>query len=312
MNKIGILKTIFIATALMLIPTSMFAARVYIEANTANVSAGDIVILSVKLDSQKATINSIDGSIGITGNENAIVNDFSLAKSLFTLWPQTPSLSADGSTISFVGGVPGGFSKDGATVFNIILETQKEGAITIAPKDIILFANDGKGSRAPVTVDAFTLQINPKEVNTKNTNEWINLVTSDKTAPNSFTVALGRDSSILDGKRFAFFNATDDQSGISYYEVSEGGAPTVRSGSMYVLQNQDGNDDPALIVTAYDKAGNKRIAEYEKTSTTIFGVSLRFIIVLIVIVMAWIFYRKIRKSKKNTPKNDYVQPKKFQ
>ena len=53
-------------------------------------------------------------------NQSLVVNDFSLAKSVFSLWPRTPSLSKDGNTISFAGGVPGGFSLDKAILFNII------------------------------------------------------------------------------------------------------------------------------------------------------------------------------------------------
>lgn len=298
--KKNILKFMFAFLVVGLIPSFALAANIYFETARSNVSVGDIFIVSAKIDSGKTNINSVEGDVVLESNDgNLVVNDFSLAKSIFSLWPRTPSLSEDGNIISFVGGVPGGFNLDKAILFNIILQADKEGTIKISPRDIAVFANDGNGTRVPVTIGSLDIKISPKNEAVASSNEWSSLVTSDKTNPDDFDIVIGKDNSLFDGRRFAFFTAVDNQSGISYYEVSENDNLPIRSGSMYVLQNQDENVAPKLTVTAYDKAGNKTTSVYKSPSTTIFGFSLNFILILIAIIIIWFVFRKIKRSKKN-------------
>jgi hypothetical protein len=281
------------------VPGIASAANVYLETSRDTVSVGDTFIISAKVDAEETSINSVEGDIMLGTNNNLTVNDFSLAKSIFSLWPRTPSLSSDGNTISFTGGVPGGFKLDKAILFNIVVEANKEGTITISPKNIVVFANDGAATKVSTDVSSLTINILPKNEAISPTNEWISLVTADKQNPEQFSIAIGEDASLFEGKRFAFFTAVDNQSGISYYEVSENGGPAVRSGSMYVLQNQDENVTPVLEVTAYDKAGNKTTSVYKESGITIFGFSLKFILTLIAIVIAFVLFKKVRKIKRN-------------
>jgi len=280
------------------IPKMVFAANIYFETTKNEVSVGDTFIVSAKIDAQKTSINSVEGNVVFENNkDNLVVNDFSLAKSIFSLWPQTPSLSKDGNTISFVAGVPGGFDLDKAILFNIAVEANKEGTIKISPKNMAVFANDGNGTRLPVDFSSLEIKVLPKSSVNLPINEWLNLVATDKTNPEKFDIVIGRDPSVADGKRFAFFTAVDNQSGISYYEVSEDGKPAIRSGSMYILGNQDEKVTPNLSVTAYDKAGNKTISRYSKPGTTIFGFSLNFIVIVIIILIVWFALKKRRKNK---------------
>lgn len=292
------------------VPKMASAANIYFEATKSEVSVGDTFIVSAKIDSQNTKINSVEGDIVFENNkENVVVNDFSLAKSIFSLWPQTPSLSKDGNTISFVAGVPGGFDLDKVILFNIAVEADKEGTVKISPKNMAVFANDGKGTRLPVNFKSLEIKVLPKSTVNAPINEWTSLVTTDKIPPEKFDIVIGRDSSIVDGKKFAFFTAVDNQSGISYYEVSENGKALVRSGSMYVLGNQDENVTPNLVVTAYDKAGNKTVVKYSKPGFTIFGFSLSFIITLIIFVIVVLVFKKVRKNrinKKNVKKDQQI------
>lgn len=280
------------------LPNIVSAANIYFEVTNREVSVGDTFIITAKIDAQNTKINSVEGDIVFENNqENIVVNDFSLAKSIFSLWPRTPSLSKDGNVISFVGGVPGGFDTEKMILFNIIVEANKEGGIKISGKDIAVFGNDGMGTRLPVAFSSLDIKVNPKsEVNAPN-NEWTNLVIGDKENPEKFEIVVGKDASLFDGQRFAFFTSVDNQSGISYYEVSEDGKPAIRSGSMYVLGNQDDQITPDLVVTAYDKAGNKTVSVYKKPVTTIFGFSLNFIIIVISLCIIWFVIRRIRRNK---------------
>jgi hypothetical protein len=233
-----------------------------------------------------------------SGGFDLAVQEFSLANSALGLWPRTPSLSKDGLDVSFVGGVPGGFNIEGATMFKIIFLANKEGTVTISTQYIGVYANDGKGTKSSAKMQGVTITIKPKKVGTPVTNDWTSVVTADKTLPENFIVVLGQDPSLFSNEKFAFFSAVDNQSGISYYDVSENGAPAVRSGSMYVLQNQSG--DVNLTVTAYDKAGNKRVVTYSKSASFFSGVSWPTVVLGVIVILLIIMgYKKWRKNKRN-------------
>ena len=305
MKKITLLKLCFVSAVIVFVPHQSFAARVYLESTRSTVSVGDVVIVNVKIDSEGESINSIDGAIGISSRDTIEVHDFSLAGSLFTVWPRTPSLSRDKNAISFVGGVPGGRTTDSATVFSIALEAMNQGKVTLSPLDMSLFANDGQGTRIAVVAQDFSIEVLPKGVNTTDTDDWLRVVASDKKPPESFVIEVGRESTVFDGKRFASFSSIDNESGISHYEVSEDGAAAVRSGGTYVLQNQDDTQTPLLVVTAYDKAGNKKSVTYRSTESISFPFSPQFIILGVVIVIVLFFYRKTR-NKKNAQRQSNI------
>lgn len=259
-------------------------------------AVGDTAVVAVKVNADGAVLNTIDGEVALTASGgNLTVSEFSLANSSFGLWPRTPSLSKDGRTISFVGGVPGGFSIEGATVFKFVVEATKEGTITIAPRNLSVFANDGKGTKLPVTLKNIAITVTAKGDGAPAQNDWSGIVSADVKAPEDFIIVFGQDATLFGGKTFAFFSAVDNQSGIDHYDVSENGAPAVRSGSTYVLQDQSGN--AKITVVAYDKAGNKKSASSSVQPATS-GIWIYVLIVVIVIVAAFIFFKK-RKSTKN-------------
>ncbi len=122
-NKIHIAYLILIISVFTgLVPLSKIsAATVYLESSRSTISVGDTVIVNVKINAEGTTINTVDGSVALkAGGNNIVAEEFSLANSAFGLWPRTPSLSKDGQIISFVGGVPGGFNIEGASLFKII------------------------------------------------------------------------------------------------------------------------------------------------------------------------------------------------
>ena len=307
MKKYILAKCLMLSLVIGFIPSIAGAANVYLETSRNTVSAGDTFIIRVKIDALNKDINSVEGDIVLQAqNNNFVVKDFSLAQSLFSLWPQTPSLSQDGNTISFVGGVPGGFNSNKVTLFNIIVKTSEEGDIEVSPKNIIVFANDGQGTKLPVTASGLTIKVEESDTGSAERDEWADLVNQDKENPSFLLITLGREPSMFEGKRFAFFTAIDGQSGISYYEVSEDGNPAVRSGSMYVLSNQDDSIIPNLVVTVYDKAGNKTTAIYKTPGSAILGIPLYFFIVFAVIFIIWVLFRIIKRNKKYVRTNQQV------
>lgn len=288
-----------IAVFFAVAPTQSFAATVYLEASRSQISVGDTIVIAVKINADGAIINTVDGEVAVKSAIGKIkTQEFSLANSAFGLWPRTPSLSQDGNTISFVGGVPGGFSIEGATLFNVIVEATKAGTVTLSPQNISAYLNDGKGTKVPVVVKNISINISPKKTDVASQNDWASLVSQDVTPPEKFIIVLGKDDKMFDGKTFAFFSSVDNQSGISYYEVSENGQPAVRSGSTYVLKNQ--GKTPKLLVTAYDKAGNKRESVFGD-ATLLEGVSWGWVILIVLFV--YIIVKAVKKSR-NSDKNN--------
>lgn len=253
---------IFIAIILALsaVPQSVLAATTYLETTKSTMAVGDTAVLTLRVNTEGTSVNTVEGDVLIGPTDGIVeVEEFSLASSAFGLWPRTPSLSKDGKTASFVGGTPGGFNAEGAVVLKIIVKATKVGSVTVSPQNVVLFANDGNGTRMPAPGSSITLQVGP-ETTAPPSNDWKGILSSDTVPPEDFSIVIGHDPSVFDDKTFAFFSAIDNQSGISYYEVSEDGAPAVRSGSTYVLINQSGT--ATLEVTAVDKAGNRKIAQY--------------------------------------------------
>ena len=281
-----------------IVPAHASAATVYLESSRNTISVGDTAIVTVKINADAAVLNSVEGEIGLKpAANNLAVQEFSLANSSFGLWPRTPSLSTDGHTISFVGGVPGGFSIEGATLFKIIVQATKEGTVSINPQNLSVYVNDGKGTKVVTDIKGITIQVTPKKTGAVATNDWSSIVSTDTTPPAPFIVVSGQDPSLFSGKKFAFFSAVDNQTGIDHYDVSENGGAAVRSGSTYVFQDQSGN--ATLNVIAYDKAGNKTSASYSGIPTEK-GINWPVVAIIVIVLVALYFVYKMifKKSKK--------------
>jgi hypothetical protein len=296
---------IILALILAILPESALAAAVRLESTRSVLSVGDTAVLTLKVDTGGVAINAIDGTLTLESAENALtVAEFSLANSAFQLWPRTPSLESESAVISFVGGVQGGFTGEGAAVFKIIVHATHEGSATVTPQDVSVFANNGSGTRIPSPGQSLVIKVGP-ETKAPVVNDWKATVASDTTPPEDFNIVVGADHSVFEGKTFAFFSAVDNQSGISYYEVSEDGGLAVRSGSTYVLQNQSGT--AKLEVTAFDKAGNKKSSTYpnetlsEPTGATSAEASPKdvawpsIIVVILLIIIGTSVYKKFKK-----------------
>ncbi|MFH1656963.1 MAG: cohesin domain-containing protein [bacterium] len=127
----------------------------------------------------------------------------------------------------------------------------------------------------------------------------------DNTLPEVFIPQIGNSPAIMDGQHFLSFNATDETSGIDYYEVKE--QPRLlgiaqsgtwqKAESPYLLTDQSLRS--IIKVRAVDKAGNERIVEiispYKPTVRDI----LLLISLFAVGILIWIFVRRIRRRKQN-------------
>jgi len=295
MNGLGDKFFLYI-TVLIVIAWPMYsqAAYVYPIAEKNNVVVEDKFLVTVRLNTEGKTINTLEGLVGVySPNGPVYIHELSVAGSDFTLWPSKPSLAAgkESSSISFTGGVPNGINTQNALVFTIALTAENPGEIYVVPVSLTGYLNDGKGS--PLSVNGNQLKMYISKADRPPHDDWQEVIQKDTEPPLPFTISLGQDSSVFDNKKFISFITTDSDSGIDHYEVTEGDRQPVRSGTTYILQDQ--NLEQKVTVVAYDKAGNSQSATLVTTSQNVvlfgkilvLGISLILLIILVLVIRKW-------------------------
>ncbi|MBU1877154.1 MAG: cohesin domain-containing protein [Patescibacteria group bacterium] len=81
----------------------------------------------------------------------------------------------------------------------------------------------------------------------------------DVTPPEEFTLEIGQELTIFEGKYFLSFATIDKISGIDHYEVRDGKGDWKIAESPYLLKDQSLKSK--ILVRAVDKAGNEKIGE---------------------------------------------------
>lgn len=249
-----------LALSAVILPHSVFASTVYIDTNHSEFFVGDTVLFRVRIDSENTDINAVEGEVLLDYLADTVtLAEINTAGSKLSLWPGKPLPSDNNTSISFVGGSPGGLLSKDAIVFNMVLKLQKAGPIILSPHNIGVYLNDGKGTQDKVSVKDLAINVLPARSGTESADDWNAVISHDGTAPSSFEITLGKDFSVFDNRYFISFFTTDAESGVAYYEVQEGEKAFMRAESPYILKDQS---LPGLIkVKAVDKAGNERVAE---------------------------------------------------
>ena len=234
-------------------PAAARAMTIYTRNPSAPIEVGDTLLVKILINTGGKEINALEGTLNIIGS--AKVTAMKTGGSVFSLWPNKPSLS--GEEISFVGGTPSGVYGSALRLFNIAIEPQSAGVLSIKLKEATAYLNDGKGTKVSVDGSDYTVSVGATHPGDTQQNDIAALVLADKNPPSPFTIELGRDESVYDNKYFISFYATDAESGINRYEVREGDLPSVRSGSVYVLRDQSLSS--MVEVKAIDNARNARV-----------------------------------------------------
>ena len=273
----------------LLMPVTTFAASIYIESAAGPVSVGDTIILKVYADTDAASANAVDGTITLAPPSTFTVQAITLAGSVLTLWPHEPAVSQNGRSISFTGGVPGGFNGTHQLLFSVALTPDAPGTISFTPTGASLYLNDGKGTAVRLSPKAFSFTVMPAQAGVAPHNEWQGVVSGDTTPPEPFSIAEAQDPSVYDNQKYIYFQTTDAQSGVDHYEVKEGDAAPAVSGTTYVLNNQV--DPVKVTVYAYDKAGNVRVSTYTQGSGGLGALPLTVLGILGVLLCIYIVWR---------------------
>lgn len=292
-----------VACFAMLLPGLAFASTLYIDTNHSNFFVGDTVLFSVRINSENKNINAVEGKVSLNHEAGVIsLIDINTAGSEFSLWPDKPSPSENNTSISFVGGSPGGLTSKDAIVFNLALKLQETGQITLSPSNIGVYLNDGKGTKDNVSVKNLIINILPKKSDAQSADDWGNIISNDKTAPESFEITLGQDPSVFDNQYFISFFTTDAESGVAHYEVKEGDRDFVQAESPYLLKDQSLRN--LIKVKAVDKAGNERIVELMPSASSVpfYMNVLVWIVVILGFIVGYVAWR-LMKSKIKSQKS---------
>jgi len=304
MNPVRANKKIYLSILVLsalLLPYSVFASNIYIDANHPDFFVGDTIIFSVRVDSENKNINAVEGSVlldYLAGSVSLI--DINTAGSKFSLWPGKPLPSESNTSISFVGGTPDGLNSKDAIIFNIVLRLQKVGQITLTPDNLSAYLHDGKGTKDKVSVKNLVMDVLPEKFDSRPRDDWNNLTSNDKTPPEFIEAIISHDSYVFNNQYFVSFFATDKDSGIAYYEIKEGDRDFVRAESPYLIRDQSLKS--IVQIKAVDKAGNESITKAKITvlPAPFYKNILFWIITLLIAVLIFYVLRLILKRRKNS------------
>lgn len=283
--KKNIFKTL-LSLGILLSAHSSYAVTLFAQ-KVDSLNEKDTVLIKIMINTEGTEINSLDGTIAV--NDPTSIQAINLGGSIFSLWPNKPSLNLNKKEITFIGGSTSGVSGTALRLFTLAVKPDQVDRLTFELKNAIAYKNDGKGTALAMAPKVISLSVqDPRESPVDSLQA---LILKDKKAPEPFEVQLGYDDSVFNGQYFVSFSTTDKDSGVSYYEVTEGDFPPVRSGDTYVLRDQTLKNK--IKVVAIDNAGNQQIALLNADSMfNWFAVLVAILILTIVKVLVLPFITK--------------------
>jgi hypothetical protein len=266
---------------------SIFAQSISLKSAKTSYEVGEGFPVSLSIDTGGKSINTISGTIRV-GADAFQIFDLRYGNSIITLWVEKPAINASEGTITFTGGVPGGFTGTGGPLLNFAEKAKKMGSATIALEQVSVLLNDGLGTELkdlvlkPLTITAIPAVLKkiapPAEKKEEEKKEQLFLL-PDKDAPDEFIPIVSRDPRVADNNYFVSFFAVDKDTGIAFYEIEERpkiilrltaafNKPWMRAESPYVLRMQW--LPTTVTVRAFDQAGNMREGNASKPAHPIF------------------------------------------
>ncbi len=248
---------ILFAVFFLLLPTTASAATISLRSIPASVGVGDVVRVSILLDSAIPT-NAFSGTLLYSAAtlEPIAISD---GNSIISLWITHPTVPASGVPITFAGITPGGFSGNSGMLFSVLFRVQSAGTANVSVGSVEVLRNDGVGGNELTTMKPLVLSIGSKPSGGY-------AEPADTTPPESFTAYLGSDPQLFGGRNYLVFTAVDKGSGVDHYTVAESRLPSFLlslfppvwepATSPYVLSNQDLTS--TVYIKAVDRAGNEQ------------------------------------------------------
>jgi len=294
-----------LALAFFALPVSASAASLYLDPDSGTYGPGDTFVMSVRLNTDGQCINAANVAITYPAESMRAV-DFGKGGSIFTLWVNEPKLDIQKGTVSFAGGIPGGYcgriqgdpaltNTIGKIVFTVTDASAGKASIRLSSGSS-LYLNDGHGTKIAPSTNTATIKLVPERQSL--TNPWVAEVKDDTTPPDPFDVQIESTRGVFGGKYYAVFSTIDKQSGIDHYEM-------VINGTWQKVTSPHLIDDQTLSggveVRAMDKAGNIRLGTYVPGEVparqTSFGDYMALAAILLILAIALIARHYLNKRQ---------------
>lgn len=130
---------------LISIPSTTFAASLFISPPNGTYSVGDQVRMKVSVSSSELPLNAISGTLSLPSSLFAI-QSISKTDSILNFWVAEPTFSANSGTVQFEGVSLSGFQGNSGAVVTVVLRALKVGSGTISFQSGQVLANDGQGT----------------------------------------------------------------------------------------------------------------------------------------------------------------------
>lgn len=288
--------SLLVAGLFFFLPHPVHAAVTYVTSDVDTVYVGDTIAMEIRMNTEGQPINVVEGDLQLDSHGELMeIKEISVSGSNITLWSRKPSLSEDRKTISFAGGIPGGFTQPDGLLFKVFFQAKSPGKISFIPRDVKSYINDGKGTLSAASSKSFSIPVVASSPDHQQKDEWVRVVSSDIMPPEFLAATPGQDEETMGDKMFLMIQGTDYQSGIDHYEVKEGNSEFIRTGNIYVLQDQ--TLSVPITIKAVDKAGNERTLIIQPTFAKRYGRLILLISAGVVLlgIVSFIFFKKRKK-----------------
>jgi hypothetical protein len=288
------IKRLVLVALVFALPVSASAASLYLDPDQGTYGPGDTFIANIRLNNDGECINAANVVLTYPASVMRAV-DFGKGGSILSLWVVEPKIDTKAGTVTFAGGIPGGYCGRiqgdpsltniiGKVVFTVTNASPGSAVIRLNNASA-LYLNDGLGTKIVPELGNSVIKLVP--VATLSQNPWLLEVKEDTTPPDSFDVQIESTRGFLGGKYYAVFSTVDKQSGLDHYEMVINGV------WQRVTSPKSINDDElhsGVQVRAIDKAGNIRLGTYIEGSARprqiAIGEYSTLIIILLLLVLA--------------------------
>jgi hypothetical protein len=148
-----------VTIGLYVLPMGAQAATLSIVPPVSNVQAGDIVRVSVVVNSEGLAVNNAESVLHFAPEFLQVMSLSSLG-SVFSLWVEQPSFSNAAGEVRFNGGVPNpGFTGSSGTILTVVFTAKRAGVASLSLTDAAVRANDGLGTDVLTSSNGATVRI---------------------------------------------------------------------------------------------------------------------------------------------------------
>lgn len=140
--------------------TSAYAATLSLSSNTDVLHIGDTLEAVVKIDTEGAGINAVQGTLQYPKD---ILQAIKLDKSdsVFDFWLQEPTYSNEAGRVTFAGGSTVGSVGKSLQVFRIVFTVKGSGRAELVLADAAVTASDGSGTNVLSTIHGLVVNSTP-------------------------------------------------------------------------------------------------------------------------------------------------------